>query len=1515
MYAPVARALEGRTWPSARGPIALVIIAVVAAVVAARVGTSGQWLWYYDVPKVTFPNAVFWHEHATRLALPLWIDRLGMGFPIYAEGQIGSFYLPNLFINLLEPTTAMDVSRVLHLTLAGVGAGLVARRLTSDWLAAIVAAIGAILTGGIVGKLEWPDVVVAYAWIPWIMLPLLRRPVPSRLGLVGAGVAWGIAGLASHPDTWALTGIAAGVLMLAVSPRLSTLPRIVGFGVLGLAVSGVQLVPTLLIWSLSVRTGGLAPWDLFSNSATPLDVLLPGFANAFVPQGAGGYDFASQWYPGGLWGLHEAGAYLGLPMLALIGLGATVRRSRPLVVVTLAMIGIAIVGAFQPSFWLDTPILNGLRHPTRAYMIASLAGAIMAGVGVSRVGRGAVSATPAAVLVVGSMAVYSIVTFVAVVRPELFGQLLGWAFGTPAGSAANVRDTAVRTLTRLDPLVVEVATGVAALGLIAVAAGRSRLAGRLSLGPAQLRAGLVGLAAIPLLLFSPGTNLQRPLDEISQAGSPYVQAVADFGPRRFVALIDPSWYEGIPNQLASAGISELGMWSSLNLERTDALVGDIRYPEPDPTLARAAGVDVMATFGDVACPGTDTVRLQRDAASICRLEAAPAPPYWLPDDAVGEATAARVPAIGKALMGLLGNAPTDREVDPARAVAEAQSASVVRWDEAGAELRVNAPAEGWLYIDRSWWPDWQVTVNGAPVHADRGLGGQLVRVPAGASVVRETFVPIDIWIGLLLGIAALAAALLWLSRRRDEVSELPYEPFADEPFQSPVPAHERVPTPTEEPGRDPASTPPRGSAETPSRGGFAGFLDPRAMPFADTPPRAELPSVSPGGHPTEPFGIDPLPPRSLAALLVGLAGGVALTWALPPLGFVLIWPVLFAIPGWVIVSRAVPDLPVPGRVGVAIVASVYASAHLVNVVARIGGFGRPAVLASAAFLVLGTVVLARVRSRHLAPLRTPSVRGLKVAFRRDLGAWLVALVVGLVILVILGVNGWARTPDGYVSGGWNWSDFLVHVSIGQSILHGNFPPEVPYFAGVPLTYHWFADFHGAIAAIVVGTDVIPVFIVTSALFAAVLALVSWALALRLTGRRRVATIAVILICFGGGLGWLRLVGDVLAGASSDVLGLISANPYDNSWADGWPFFRIASILGTGLLPHRATTLGLPGLVSVVLLVVSSVGRRPAGMLLAGILAAFLAPFQFYAFPATYLIVLLYVLMTRGWRSRTVLRDGALFLAPIVLAIPFVAPAVFQQGSQGAFRFVQGWSEARISDGPLAVGFFYLTNLGLPFVLAVAAALVAWRSRTGAFLVAWLVALFLVPNLVVLSSVEFDMNKFFQIMWIAVAILAASLIVRWPRPAILAILAFSAISPALIGFWHLRNQAVTMSLAQEAAGRWIEANTPERSVFVTDTFINSPVDISGRLRISTFGPYVANLGYDPDARGQDVHDIYCGGDEEAAALMARYGARYVLSSGGALDCDGAEPTDFADSPRFQTVYDADGVEVWWLVDGG
>jgi hypothetical protein len=621
-----------------------------------------------------------------------------------------------------------------------------------------------------------------------------------------------------------------------------------------------------------------------------------------------------------------------------------------------------------------------------------------------------------------------------------------------------------------------------------------------------------------------------------------------------------------------------------------------------------------------------------------------------------------------------------------------------------------------------------------------------------------------------------------------------------------------------------------------------------------------------------------------------------------------VWPILLFVPGWVLAARVAPDLSPPGRGGLAVVSSIYLSSHLVNVLALAGGFGRAAILASTGLLLALTWVLAAAPLRGLAPPPPLDFSAAWAALARDRVAWATAGAGAGIVGGILALSAWHRTPDGWVSGGWNWSDFLVHVSIAASILHGNFPPQVPYFSGEPLTYHWFADFQAAIVAAAGGIPVIPAMLFANAVMAGVLALLVWELARLLTGDRQAAALAALLGLFGGGMGYIRLALDVAAGRGG-ALALVSQQSYDNTWLTPWPYFRIASVLGTGFLAHRATALGLPALVGVILLVHVSWGRRPAGVALAGLLAALLAPFHFYAFPAVYLIVFLHFIALRGWQTPGWPRDAALFLGPLVLALPFVVPAGLQQHARGAVRLVLGWPDAPWRDGVPAVAFFYATNLGVPFLLALVAA--TRRLPHRGFLVSWLLALFLLPNLVVATAVTFDMNKYFQMMWLAAAILAAWLIRRWPRPLVAAVLLASFLSPALVGVWHLTSRPVALTQAQERAARWIEQHTPERAVFVTDAFINSPVDLAGRLRLTTYGPYVANLGYDPAPREADVHRVYCDGDDQAAAIMQRYRAGYVLSTGGLLDCGQGRATDFAASPRFETVYRDGGVSVWRL----
>jgi hypothetical protein len=320
--------------------------------------------------------------------------------------------------------------------------------------------------------------------------------------------------------------------------------------------------------------------------------------------------------------------------------------------------------------------------------------------------------------------------------------------------------------------------------------------------------------------------------------------------------------------------------------------------------------------------------------------------------------------------------------------------------------------------------------------------------------------------------------------------------------------------------------------------------------------------------------------------------------------------------------------------------------------------------------------------------------------------------------------------------------------------------------------------------------------------------------------------------------------------------------------------------------------------------------RPAILAAAGTMGALLAPFHFFFLPAVPLLALAWVVLGGRLVDRSAPRNALLLLVPFVLAVPFAVEPALQASGSGSLRFVQWWPSAPREDGAPAVLFFYLTNLGVPFALALAA-LASGRLPRGAFLAAWVGALFVIPNVVVVSVVDFDMNKYFQAMWIGVAIAAAWLIRRWPMPAVAAVLALSVPAPLLVAAWTATSDYQVLSRAEATAAEWVAAETPPDAVFVTDGWVNSLTDAAGRRRLTTFGPYIANLGFQPDERISHVTTIYCGGDAAlSAALMRRYGATYLVEGGRPQAC--AAPVEFGASPAFQLVYDA-GPRIWRLVD--
>ena len=627
----------------------------------------------------------------------------------------------------------------------------------------------------------------------------------------------------------------------------------------------------------------------------------------------------------------------------------------------------------------------------------------------------------------------------------------------------------------------------------------------------------------------------------------------------------------------------------------------------------------------------------------------------------------------------------------------------------------------------------------------------------------------------------------------------------------------------------------------------------------------------------------------------------------------IVWPLLLVLPGWAVVAALRPRIDAAGRLGLAIVGSVALATHLVYWLSHLaGGYGRGVVFAAAAILAIPIVIAAWRGERPPPP----------EAFRPARGALIVAGLAALVVGTVLAVGLWRETAAGVTAGGSNWSDLGVHLSIAETLNAGaNFPPEVPYFSGTPLVYHWFADFHAAILAEGATLFSVPAMVIQSAVLAAALALLAFSLARRLTTieRSRIGTLAATIAVFCGGLGYVRFFGDLTAGLGGP-LELIAANSYDNQWLTEWPYFRIPSVMATGLLAHRATTAGLPMLIGAMLLLIAGLPTarqraagwrdRPGLIAAAGVLGALLAPFHFFYLPVFPLLALAWVVTGRRLIDANAPRNALVLLAPFVLAAPFAVAPALQAGGSGAVQLVTGWPSAPREDGVLGVAFFYLTNLGVPFLLALGALVAPGLPHRG-FVAAWIVGLFAIPNLVQFSVIDFDMNKYFQAMWIGVAVAAAWLMRGWSTLAIVAVLALSIPSPLLVAGWTATSNLQVLSAADVAAARWVAANTPPDAVFVTDGWVNSLTDAAGRKRLTTFGPYIANLGYQPDERISNVATIYCGGDPALSAeLMRRYGATHLVDAGRPQPC--GQPVDFATSAEFALVYD-DSPRIWALVD--
>ena len=268
------------------------------------------------------PFSLFQQGELLEGRLPLWNPYTYGGHPFLADVQAAVFYpLANLFLALTLPWTDaglrlyfLQAEAIVQVALAGVFTFLLARRLTGNRWAGVVAGLCFAFSGYLTG---YPPVQLAVLrtaiWLPlllWLLLGAVNEPRRWRW-CIGAGVTAAVAFLAGHSQTFLYIVYSAGAWLLLLAAlrwrsldgrgRLALLLGMAGSALLAGGLAAAQLLPSIEFAGLSVR----ADVDY-----------------AYV---AGGFPLQDAWQlllPGVL--THYSPLYIGVAGLGLACLGALV---------------------------------------------------------------------------------------------------------------------------------------------------------------------------------------------------------------------------------------------------------------------------------------------------------------------------------------------------------------------------------------------------------------------------------------------------------------------------------------------------------------------------------------------------------------------------------------------------------------------------------------------------------------------------------------------------------------------------------------------------------------------------------------------------------------------------------------------------------------------------------------------------------------------------------------------------------------------------------------------------------------------------------------------------------------------------------------------------------------------------------------------------------------------------------------------------------------------------------------
>lgn len=353
---------------------------VVAPLLLALPFLAGRVFLFRDLLEFTVPLGTRLADAFRHWHLPQWDPLLDGGKPLLAEPGTGVLYPPSLVFLLLPPARAATAFVLLHLPLAGAGAFALARTLGLSPLAAALAGVGYVESGYVLSMHAGHYYFAGAAWLPAVLSLLLRAADRGTWGnRAAAAAALALMTLSGELQSVAFAGLLALPLALvSPSPRLRALLGLLAGGCLGALLAAVQLLPTLLYASTTVRRGGIplavsGLWPL--HPARWIEFVLPHPFGLPYPENATWVGrfvdslYATPWAPSLF-----IGPALLVPVLALRWSGLEPRWRVLLVAAPLALLLAAGTRfpLFEAYFHL-VPLASRFRYPEKFALLVTLA--------------------------------------------------------------------------------------------------------------------------------------------------------------------------------------------------------------------------------------------------------------------------------------------------------------------------------------------------------------------------------------------------------------------------------------------------------------------------------------------------------------------------------------------------------------------------------------------------------------------------------------------------------------------------------------------------------------------------------------------------------------------------------------------------------------------------------------------------------------------------------------------------------------------------------------------------------------------------------------------------------------------------------------------------------------------------------------------------------------------------------------------------------------------------------------